>query len=79
MKKFDEMTLPNSCMGRAELHEMTFVLLARDCIAPAVIRFWCEQRIKAGKNSEFDSQIVEAIKCANEMERQLAAGEVGKR
>lgn len=37
MKKLDELANPKSCMNRAHDNEMTFVLLGRDLMAPAVI------------------------------------------
>lgn len=70
MRKHDELTNPDSCMSRADLKEMTFVLLARDMVAPATIRYWCQRRIAIGKNKVDDPQITEALACADEMERQ---------
>lgn len=64
MRKRDEMTNPDSCMSRAKDDEMTFVLLARDPAAPAVIRAWVEERIKIGKNTHNDPQVVGALRCA---------------
>jgi hypothetical protein len=68
MRKADELSSPNSCMGRAKPNEMTFVLLARDACAPATIRFWCYERIRCGKNLMGDQQIQEALQCADLME-----------
>ena len=70
MKKVDELNNPSSCMSRAQDHELTFVLLARDATAPTTIRAWVAERIKAGKNKIDDAQIVEALKCAEAMELQ---------
>lgn len=61
-------------MSRAAENEMTFVLLARDVCAPDVIRYWCQQRINEAKNNPEDAQILEALACAEEMERQRSAG-----
>jgi len=66
--KTDE--LKQGCMSRALDDEMTFVLLARDIAAPAIIRAWCDERIARGRNRSNDHQIIEARICANEMERQ---------
>jgi hypothetical protein len=68
MKKQEELTNPNSCMSRAKDDEMTFVLLGRDAAAPYAIRAWAEHRIRLGKNSLADPQIIEALKCADAME-----------
>ena len=68
MRKRDELTLPQSCMSRAADDEWTFVLLGRDTAAPATIRFWCNERIRLGKNQADDAQIEEALRCAAAME-----------
>ena len=73
MIKLEELTDPNSCMNRAEPNEMTFVLLARDVCAPSTIRFWCSMRIASGKNVAGDTQILEALRCADYMEQQWMA------
>lgn len=70
MIKTEELSNPKSCMSRAKDQEMTFVLLARDICAPDVIRFWCDSRIRAGKNQFRDDQIQEALHCAYYMEQQ---------
>lgn len=67
MRKQEELTNPNSCMSRAKPDEMTFVLLARDLCAPAVIAFWCQERVRLGKNEWSDPQITEALECARAM------------
>jgi hypothetical protein len=69
MIKSEELTNPNSCMSKAKDDEMTFVLLGRDAAAPDVIRFWCRRRIALGKNKTTDAQILEALACAEIMER----------
>ena len=68
MRKLQELTEPNSCMNRADMTEMTFVLLARDVAAPATIREWCRLRCLHGKNTPKDPQIREALDCADAME-----------
>jgi hypothetical protein len=62
-------------MNRAKDNEMTFVLLGRDVAAPVAIRAWVIERIRIGKNVADDPQIVEAIKCAAEMERNISQAE----
>ena len=71
MRKRDELTNPQSCMSRAADDEMTFVLLGRDKAAPDAIRFWCGVRVGMGKNKWGDPQILEALKCAGQMEAAL--------
>lgn len=68
MRKRDELSSPASCMSRAKLDEMTFVLLGRDKAAPLAIRAWVEARILLGKNKRDDVQVVEALQCAILME-----------
>lgn len=68
MRKSQELSDPKSCMSRARDDEMTFVLLGRDAAAPATIRFWANERIRLGKNTSTDPQIVEAFECAAAME-----------
>lgn len=55
-------------MSRAKDDEMTFVLLGRDAAAPVAIRAWVDERIRLGKNTVDDTQIVEALRCAQQME-----------
>lgn len=68
MRKNQELTNPQSCLSRARGDEMTFVLLGRDAAAPAAIRAWVEERVRLGKNSRTDSQILDALKTARLME-----------
>jgi hypothetical protein len=70
MRKQDELTNPDSCMSKARDGEMTFVLLGRDLVAPAVIREWCRLRCLHGKNKPKDPQITEALDCADTMDRE---------
>ncbi len=51
---------PNICMNRAKDDEMTFVLLGRDPAMPVAIRAWIDERIRLGKNTEQDTQIINA-------------------
>ena len=69
MIKSEELTNPKSCMSRARDDEMTFVLLGRDAAAPVAIRAWCDERIRLGKNTKDDAQIIEAYACATRMEQ----------
>jgi hypothetical protein len=72
MIKIRELNDPASCLSKAKDNELLFVLLARDQAAPAVIRYWTEERIRLGKNEASDPQITEALECAAAMERQRA-------
>lgn len=67
MKKHDELSHPNSCLSRAHDDEMVFVLLGRDVAAPVAIQAWVEERIRLGKNMPGDTQILEALACAESM------------
>lgn len=73
MRKADELTDPKSCMSRARDDEWTFVLLGRDATAPATIRFWASERVRLGKNTWFDEQIIAALDCAYQMEQERGA------
>lgn len=68
MRKKDELSKEHTCMQHAHPEEMVFVLLSRDAAAPAAIRAWAAERIRLGKNTETDEQIVEALACAVTME-----------
>ena len=74
MRKRDELT--KGCMARAGWDEMTFVLLGRDAAAPVAIRAWVAERVRIGKNRADDAQIVEALQCADMMERERLVGEL---
>jgi hypothetical protein len=67
MIKREELTNPESCMSRARADEMTFVLLGRDTAAPVAIRAWVAERVRLGKNTLVDPQILEALECAEVM------------
>jgi hypothetical protein len=71
LTKAEELNNPESCMSRAFLNEMTFVLLASDAAAPVAIRAWIDERIRLGKNRPDDPQIIEAQECARTMEASL--------
>ena len=79
MLKTKELSDPTSCLNTARDNERLFVLLARDIAAPDTIRYWVRRRLSAGKNRRDDAQIVEALECADLMEKErghsiLAAG-----
>ena len=62
---------PSGCLAKALPHEPMFVLLARDAVAPEVIRFWADLRSKAMIEGEMDrhtDQISEAIDTADAFE-----------
>jgi len=67
MSKNEELSNPISCLNRAREDELVFVLAGRDEAAPDAIREWARRRVSLGKNSHSDSQIVEALDCANRM------------
>ena len=73
MLKKLELSDPQSCMSKAGVEEMTFVLLARDVAAPHAIREWVRERCKLGKNRYDDPQITEALDCADTMDQQRQA------
>lgn len=68
MRKTDEIIKPKSCFNMAASTEWVFILLGRDKSAPVAIRAWIADRIKRGKNTEKDQQILEAEACAMQME-----------
>jgi hypothetical protein len=68
MRKKDEISRNDTCLAHAHHEEMVFVLLGRDPAAPVAIRAWAEERIRLGKNTSADAQIVEALECATTME-----------
>lgn len=70
MRKKDELSRSNTCMAHAHPDEMVFVLLGRDAAAPEAICAWAAERVRLGKNSETDDQIVEALACATTMQRE---------
>jgi hypothetical protein len=68
MRKKDELSNKNTCTQTAHPDEMMFVLLSRDAAAPVAIRAWIAERLRLGKNTASDQQIVEAEACAQAME-----------
>ena len=64
MRKAKELGSPRSYLIMANDNEPLFVLRGTDVTTPAVIAFWCEQRIRAGKNDANDEQIKEAMQLA---------------
>lgn len=58
--KKEEILNPNSCLNRALVDELIFVLLERDEAAPIAIQAWIHARVSLGKNSVDDAQIKEA-------------------
>lgn len=70
MRKKHELAKPESCLNKAKDEEMIFVLLARDKAAGATIRFWRYERIRLGLNEAHDSQMMEALTCAEIMDEQ---------
>ena len=68
MRKSDELASHFSCLGKAAHDEMIFVLRGKDIAAPGAIRAWCHIRVQMGKNALDDSQILEALACADLME-----------
>jgi len=68
MLKVNEAADHNSCWNKANPRERLFVLLARDEAAPVAIRAWTQERVRIGKNRPGDSQITEALECAELME-----------
>ena len=70
MIKRDEIEYESSCFNKARDDERVFVLLARDPAAPVAIRAWVAERLRIGKNSITDAQVIEALDCASRMERE---------
>lgn len=69
MIKRKEAVDPTSYFNRADRDEMLFILLGRDKSAPDTIRFWCRKRIELGKNKPNDTQIITALRVAEQMEK----------
>lgn len=79
MIKRDEIENTESCLNKARADERLFVLLARDPAAPVAIRAWVAERVRLGKNTPIDGQIVEALDCASRMEAERAEIEAARR
>lgn len=71
MLKKNELIQVDSCFNRAKMHERIFVLLERDEAAPLAIRVWAQYRITSGKNKPDDDQILEALACADGMDKRF--------
>jgi hypothetical protein len=71
--KSQELSNPDSCLNRATANERLFVLLARDAAAPDTLRYWVRKRLALGKNKRDDPQILEALECADLMEKERTA------
>lgn len=69
MRKWQELQSPSSCLNKAGLDELIFVLLGRDTAAPVAIRAWADERVRNGKNKASDEQIRQALETAAIMER----------
>jgi hypothetical protein len=52
------------CYANAEPDEPMFVLLARDPLAPTLVRMWADLT-----SDKKDDKVVEALACANDMEQ----------
>lgn len=70
MRKKDETGRSHTCLASAHPDEMVFVLLGRDVAAPATIRAWVNERVRLRKNVATDDQIVEALACADTMQKE---------
>lgn len=71
MTKKEELLNPSSCLSKAELDEVLFVLLGRDLAFPATVRFWVDKRIEFGLNQEGDVQTSHALVLADRVENEL--------
>lgn len=79
MIKRDEIEYTESCLNKARDNERLFVLLSRDPAAPTAIRAWVAERIRLGKNTPNDAQIVEALDSARLMETERVEAEAARR
>ncbi len=68
MRKFEELSDPNSCLNRAGHRERIFVVRGHDITSPGTIREWCRLRCLHGKNVPQDPQIQEALAWADAVE-----------
>ena len=60
MQKKHEISDHASCLNIALPDEYTFVLLGRDPAAPVAIQAWIDERVRLGKNTPTDKQILDA-------------------
>jgi hypothetical protein len=70
MRKLQEINDPKSCLNKGPDDRLKFTLDGNDLAGPDTIRFWCKKRIALGKNTKYDPQIIEALECAEAMERE---------
>lgn len=56
--------LKDGCLSRAADDEPVFVLRAKDIVAPAAVRGWCELAAVAGAG---EAKLMEAIQVAEDM------------
>jgi hypothetical protein len=77
--KRDEIEYSESCLNKARDDERLFVLLSRDPAAPVAIRAWVAERLRLGKNTSDDGQVVEALECARLMEVERAEVDAARR
>ena len=61
-----------NCLAKAEDDEPIFVLLARDPLAPALVRLWAEARGLAAREQRDGDKADEAERVADDMERWAA-------
>lgn len=57
---------PYDCYAKAAPDEPVFVLLARDDLAPDLVRQWAERRMALGEDQR---KVSEAFDCADAMEQ----------
>lgn len=60
------------CYESAEDDEPMFVLLARDPMAPSLLRFWADAREQSAKDARDMAKAEDARECAGAMERWAA-------
>lgn len=69
----DEMGTKNNpgrydCYAKADPDEPMFILLARDPLAPEVVRLWATMRKMDAKTDRDHAKVAEALRCADAME-----------
>lgn len=73
MTKSEELSNQNSCLNKALMDELVFVLLARDQAAPVAIKAWIDERIRLGLNTPQDAKIISAEESVRLMSLQWAS------
>lgn len=68
--KKEELANPNGCLNRSQDDEPIFVLVARDALAPEVVRLWAEKAILLGTPA---AKVDEALELVAQMEAWQAA------